>query len=110
MTPQNKYHAKSSHHFDSRKEYYRACTLGLLEKAGKIKDLRRQVRYELIPAQKDESGRVVERACHYVADFVYTDIATGETIVEDVKGFRTPEYRIKRKLMRFLLNIKINET
>lgn len=70
--------------------------------------MQRQVRYELVPAQRDEDGNVLERACFYVADFVYTD-ADGRTVVEDVKGFRTKEYLIRRKLMLFRYGIRIQE-
>ena len=49
-------------------------------------------------------------ACKYVADFVYTDVETGETVVEDTKGFRTDVYKIKRKLMLKVHGIKIKET
>jgi hypothetical protein len=57
-------------------------------------------------------GKLLERECLYVADFVYTD-ATGETIVEDVKGYRGGQaysvFKIKRKLMLFIHGIKIHE-
>ena len=85
--------------FDSRREYQRWCELKLLEKAGKIHDLFRQVKFELIPAQY-EGKKCVERAVNYYADFVYWE--GEEMVVEDVKSeaTRTPEYIIKRKLMR----------
>ncbi len=87
--------------FDSKKEANRYKELRLLEKAGAIKDLRMQVKFTLIPAQRDEAtGKVVERECSYKADFVY---------VEDVKGFRTKEYVIKRKLMLWRYGIRIRE-
>ena len=92
--------------FDSRKEANRWRELVLLERAGRITDLQRQVRYELIPSQKI-NGKVVERACFYVADFVYTQ--DGQQIVEDTKGFRTPEYIIKRKLLLHKYSIRISE-
>lgn len=88
--------------FDSQKEYIRWCNLRLLERAGKITDLKRQIPYELIPKQDGE------RACTYVADFVYYE--DGNLVVEDCKGFRTEAYRIKRKLMLLVHNIKIKET
>ena len=105
----NKYGAKkvtdpvTGEVFDSKKEYYRWCELKLMERAGKISDLQRQVKYELIPKQNGE------RACTYVADFVYID-SDGNTVVEDTKGVRTDAYRIKRKLMLFVHGIKIKET
>lgn len=94
--------------FDSKKEANRYKELLLLEKAGAIKDLRMQVKFTLIPAQRDEAtGKVVERECSYKADFVYSE---GEkTVVEDVKGFRTKEYIIKRKLMLWRYGIRIRE-
>lgn len=103
----------------SLKEARRARLLRMLERRGVISDLREQVAYELIPAQYDNCGRdlkgrevrvCLERSCSYVADFVYTDNATGETVVEDTKGVRTPEYIIKRKLMLAVHNIRIKET
>lgn len=104
----NKYHARKSGGYASRKEHRRANELKLLQKAGIISNLREQVRYELIPAQYDKQGKLIERACSYVADFVYTD-KYGETIVEDAKGVRTAVYRIKRKLMLHVHGVKIIE-
>lgn len=94
--------------FDSKKEANRYKELRLLEKAGAIKDLRMQVKFTLIPAQRDEAtGKVVERECSYKADFVYEE--DGKAVVEDVKGFRTKEYIIKRKLMLYQYGIRIRE-
>lgn len=52
---------------------------------------------------------LIERSCRYIADFVYTDNASGQTVVEDTKGVRTKEYIIKRKLMLHVHNIQIHE-
>ena len=94
--------------FDSKKEANRYKELRLLEKAGEIKDLRTQVKIKLIPAQRDEAtGEVIERECSYKADFVYEE--DEKTVVEDVKGFRTKEYVIKRKLMLWRYGIRIRE-
>lgn len=92
--------------FDSKKEYLRFAELSLLERAGKVKDLKRQVKFELIPAQRID-GKVVERACTYVADFVYQQ--DGKTVVEDTKGVKTKDYIIKRKLMLYIHGIRIKE-
>lgn len=92
--------------FDSKKEYKRYCELVLLQKAGQVTDLQRQVKYELIPSQKI-GGKVAERACTYVADFVYQE--NGKTVVEDTKGFKTKDYIIKRKLMLWVHGIRIVE-
>ena len=109
--------------FDSQKEAVRFQELRLLERAGAISELRRQVKYILIPAQREESsetfkkgskkgllkpGRVIEQECSYIADFVY--FQDGKTVVEDAKGVRTPEYKIKRKLMLLNYGIRIKET
>lgn len=87
---------------DSIKEANRWCELNLLQRAGLISDLKRQVKYELIPKQEGE------KALRYVADFVYTE--NGKTVVEDSKGYRTDVYKIKRKLMLYRYGIKIRET
>ena len=83
--------------------------LQLLLRAGKISDLRRQVPFELIPAQKRE-GKVIERPVKYVADFVYRD-SNGETVVEDAKSIatRTKEYVIKRNLMLWEFRLRVIE-
>ena len=107
----NKYHnrkiVREGETYDSVKEYRRAKELELLEKSGVIKDLKRQVRFEIIPSQRGEDGKVVERAVTYVAAFVYFE--DGKLVVEDTKGFRTKDYIIKRKLMRYLMGINIRE-
>lgn len=104
----NKYHAQKSGGYASRKEHRRANELRLLQRAGAISNLREQVRYELIPTQRDSNGKLIERPCCYIADFVYTD-RHGHTVVEDTKGVRTDVYRIKRKLMLHVHNIRIKE-
>lgn len=95
--------------FDSMKEYHRWCELKLLQRAGKISNLKRQVRFLLLPSQKDaQTGKVIERELTYVADFVYKKGA--ETVVEDAKGVRTDVYKIKKKLMLYFYGIRITET
>ena len=100
--------------FDSKREADRYLILRTLERQGVIKDLRLQVRYELIPEQREpgtigpREGKVIEKACNYVADFVYVD-NQGNEVVEDAKGVRTKEYRIKKKLMLWVHKIKIKE-
>lgn len=122
MRMKNKYFNRKIHrngeNFDSRREYRRYQELLLLQQAGEISDLRRQVKYVLIPIQREpdtigsrggvKKGKIVERECAYIADFVYTE--NGKTVVEDAKGMRTREYVIKRKLMLYTHGIKIRET
>ena len=105
--------------FDSKKEMRHYTELLLLEKAGKITNLQRQVKFQLIPAQREpdiigpkgghKPGKLIEREVSYVADFVYTDLQTGQTVVVDTKGFRTKEYTIKRKMMLYFHGIRIKE-
>ena len=112
----NKYGAKKvvvdGEVFDSRKEYYRWCDLRLLQRAGMISELNRQVKYLLIPGQRDESGKLIEREVSYIADFEY--IQDGKKVVEDVKGYKRGAayqlFSIKRKLMLWKYGIKIKET
>lgn len=87
---------------DSIKEANRWCELKLLERAGRIQHLQRQVKYALIPKQDGE------KAVEYIADFVYRE--NGNLVVEDVKGKKTKDYIIKRKLMLWVHGIKIKET
>lgn len=89
--------------FDSAKEGQRYLELKMLQRTGKIRDLSMQVEFELIPKQAGE------RACKYKADFVYHMTDTGKMVVEDVKGKRTREYIIKRKLMLWRHGIRIVE-
>lgn len=121
----NKKITRDGETYDSVKEYRRYNELLLLERAGAIQGLERQVAFELIPAQYEEvyTGEYykrgdrkgepkmkqicVEKAVTYYADFVYFE--GGEKVVEDTKGFKTPEYILKRKLMRYLHGIKIKE-
>lgn len=96
--------------FDSKKECNRYFELKAMEQAGEIKNLQRQVVWELIPSQRDpETGKVIERPCRYVADFMYCKADNGELVVEDTKGFRTADYIIKRKLMLKVHRVRIKE-
>ena len=96
--------------FDSKKEARRYLDLRAMEIAGQIQNLRRQVPYLLIHSQKVD-GKVVEKPVTYVADFVYEQ--NGETVVEDVKGYRKGAayslFVIKRKLMLSVWGIQIRE-
>lgn len=105
----NKYGAVRSGGYASRKEHRRALQLQMMQRAGLISNLQEQVSFELIPAHRLDDGTIVEHACRYVADFVYTDNASGATVVEDAKGVRTKEYVIKRKLMLAVHGVRIKE-
>ena len=93
-----------------------------MQRKGLINGLQRQVKYVLIPAQYEryerystktgkrlkDGVRCLEKEVGYVADFVYE--VAGKTVVEDSKGFRTADYKIKRKLMLYVHGIRIKET
>ena len=110
------------HIHDSRKEARRCNELTILEKAGEISKVRQQVKYVLIPTQRERSsevykrgprkgepkeGKLLEKECCYYADFVYTK--NGREVVEDTKGMRTEVYKIKKKLMLQVYGIRIKE-
>lgn len=119
----NKYHNKqiivNGERFDSLKELSRYNQLLKLQDEGKISDLKRQVKFVLIPAQREEEtisprgrlrpGKVIEREVAYWADFTY--LLDGKMVVEDVKSpiTRTEVYKVKRKLMLYIHGIKIRE-
>lgn len=109
--------------FDSKLEANRWLWLKGYENRGLISNLQRQVKFELIPKQVEEStevyqrgakkglhkpGKLLEHPVTYIADFVYTDNG-GNVVVEDTKGVKTPDYIIKRKLMLYLHGIRIKE-
>lgn len=119
---ESKYHSKKvtvgGETFDSSREYRRFCELKLLQRAGKISDLQRQVEFVLIPTQREpgeigprggvKKGKLLEKECTYYADFVYVN-DKGEKVVEDTKGMKTEAYLIKRKLMLYVHGIRIQE-
>lgn len=101
--PRSKYGAIRSNvagmSFDSKREAKRYAELRLLEMAGEIADLQRQVPIEL----HGRDGPLLTptgRVKRYVADFRYTDLRTGLTIWEDAKGFPTPEYQLKKAVLK----------
>ncbi len=107
--------------FDSKKEARRYYELLLQQKAGMISGLERQKKFVLIPTQREPDiigarggkhpGKVIEKECAYIADFVYQ--VQGQTVVEDVKGYRMggayTVFTIKRKLMLERYGIRVLE-
>ena len=122
----NKLNAEKCGEYASKHEAKRAWELKMLQRAGKISNLREQVKFVLVPAIWEETPRTgkrgkpikpkrvcVQRELAYWADFTYTDNATGETVVEDAKGYKGgATYRIfvnKKKLMLQKYGIKVVE-
>ena len=105
---ENKYHNRKvtvdGITFDSVKEMARWQELRLMERAGEITGLVRQVKIEIIPKTK------LYRAVSYVADFVYFDKREGKTVYEDTKGMQTEVYKLKKKLLYWRHGIEIKET
>lgn len=112
--------------YDSKKEARRHAQLLEMEQNGEISDLRRQVKFDLIPAQYEtyerygkkgqrlkDGKRCIEKGCSYVADFVYKK--NENLVVEDTKGYRNPStagyayFVLKRKLMLWVHGIQIKE-
>ena len=89
----SKYAAKPTHvngiRFASKREAARYGELSNLQRAGVIAHLELQPRFPLIVG--------VHLICTYVVDFRYLE--NGRSVTEDVKGFKTPEYKLKRKLL-----------
>lgn len=103
----SKYHAKPTTTSDgvshaSTKEARRWEELKSLERSGIVSDLRRQVTFDIVIGN--------HKICRYIADFCYFEKGRKNEIVEDVKGFRTREYQLKKKLMRAIYNVEIRET
>ena len=119
-----KYHNKKTEVdgilFDSRKEADYYIKLKARLRTGQISNLQLQVPFELLPSiWKDELKHLktkdkivrkcMQKAVNYIADFVYTDNSTGAEVVVDVKGVKTKEYRLKKKMMLALKGIEITE-
>lgn len=106
----NKYHSKKTVidgiQFDSAKEAKRYTKLRDMERAGKIQGLHLQVPFELVPSF--ECDGVKYRGMKYIADFVY--FREGKQVVEDTKGWKTQEYKLKKKLMAYINHINIEES
>lgn len=105
MIARSKYHARptvtNGIRFASGAEANRYRGLWLLQREGKIADLELQPRYDLILEGVNVG--------FYKADFRYRVVATGEIVVEDVKGMATPLYRLKKKIVEALYGIEIRE-
>ena len=109
--------------FDSAKEANRYKELKVLERAGQVHDLQLQVKFKLIPAQREwtdettksgkpKKGKVIEHEVSYIADFTYKN-RYGLLVVEDVKGYKKGEayalFVLKRKLMLWIHGIRVKE-
>lgn len=94
--------------FDSQREVARWAALQLMQKAGDIRDLQRQVPYVLAPAVRLGPSQRQKPAMRYVADFVYRDLRKGDVVVvEDVKGVQTEVFRVKLHLMKSVHGIDV---
>ena len=99
----NKYHNKKvkydGYEFDSNKEKNHYILLKQLEKMNFIKDLQLQVKFELQPSFKYNNETI--RKITYIADFVYYDLKENKIVVVDVKGFKTKDYLLKKKMFMY---------
>ena len=99
--------------FDSMKEANRWIELMLMERAGLIKNILRQQKFELLPSLVDEKGKLIQRPVFYIADFCYSEKTSNgwKRVVEDVKSeaTKTAVYKLKKKLFRWKYGIEIKE-
>ena len=102
----SKYKNQKTNGFDSKRESKRYDQLRAMQAVGEISELQTQVKYVLIPSQRRSDG-VAERPVTYIADFTYW--RDHEFVVEDAKGFKTPDYVIKRKLLLKVHGITVME-
>lgn len=109
---ESKYHNVATDGEASKKQAKRLRELRILAEAGLIRGLARQPEYVLIPNQTRECGELIERKMTYIADFIYEEATPDgwRIVVEDAKGFATPGYIQKRKLMLRIHGIEIRET
>lgn len=94
--------------FHSKKEAARYLDLKLLERIGEVKELELQPKFPLYAPTRNGHGPV-EKICDYVADFRYRQGPRGVLVIEDVKGMRTPVYRLKAKWFRAQYGLDITE-
>jgi hypothetical protein len=85
--------------FDSKAEKNRYMELKILEKSGLIKELELQKEFELQPSFK-KNGKTY-RKITYKADFYYFDNHLNRYVVEDVKGYKTDVYKLKKKMFEY---------
>ena len=109
----SKYRAVRTNGYASKKEARVAADLRLLERAGKVKDIREQISFDLLPAAPELGFK---QPLRYVADFVYEELehnceweSRWNRVVADAKGFKTPVYKLKKRMMLQLLGIEIRE-
>lgn len=84
--------------FHSKRESEAWQYLKIRERAGEIKDLKRQVPFELYGSTKD--GSITQLICRYVADFQYFDVKKNQTVIADSKGVKTALFILRSKMMK----------
>ena len=95
--------------YRSQREAKRHQTLLLMQKAGRIAGLTREVPFVLAPGVKILGEDRARPALRYVADFTYSDVRSGTVVVEDAKGMQTAMYRLKKHLMKTVHGIDVVE-
>ena len=95
--------------YASKREAMRHAELLLRQRAGEITGLAREVTFVLALGVRIEGEKRARPALRYIADFVWSDVATGRVIVADAKGMQTPVYRLKKHLMKSVHGIDVVE-
>lgn len=109
MKYRNKPCAVGGEKYRSQRERDRHQTLLLMQRAGRIKELQREVAFDLAPGVKIMGEDRKRPAIRYVADFTYRDATAGTLVVEDAKGMQTPVYRLKKHLLATVHGIHVVE-
>ena len=109
----SKYHNKKVKGFDSAKEWRRNQELEIMQRAGEISELNRQVPFTLMSSytiadETTKQGFRTVREIRYIADFTYR-LKNGKRIIEDVKGMQTEVFKIKRKLLERTIALGVIE-
>jgi hypothetical protein len=95
--------------FASQREGLRYVTLKQMERAGEISRLELQPKYDLLAWMGGPECNACGIVGRYIADFRYVLNATGETVIEDAKGFKTDTYKLKKKIVEANYGIKVRE-
>ena len=108
-----KYHATpcqvGNEKYRSYRERDRHQELLLMQRAGLIAGLCREVAFVLAPGVKIEGEKRARPALRYFADFVFSDVRSGLVVVQDAKGMQTPAYRLKKHLMATVHGVHVQE-
>lgn len=85
--------------YDSKREAAKAAELDMLKQGGEVLEWLPHPKYIILPRWRDKGGKVA-RASYYIPDF-WVKYSDGSEVVIDIKGFQTPEFKLKAKMWRY---------